>query len=80
MVRSRASAKTQQARFLKFIYNDKKVSILTDVGFPCENVINNVKDSDILFLESNYDENMLFNGFYPHHLKERIDGDIEIYW
>ncbi|HEX7847918.1 MAG TPA: MBL fold metallo-hydrolase, partial [Chitinophagaceae bacterium] len=27
------------------------------------------------FLESNYCEDMLFNGNYPYHLKKRISGD-----
>ena len=27
------------------------------------------------FLEANYDDDMLQNGKYPHHLKKRISGD-----
>ncbi len=54
---------------------DKKVSIITDIGFPCKNVISNINDSDFVFFESNHDENMLKNGPYPYFLKNRILGD-----
>ncbi|VVB78375.1 Ribonuclease BN [uncultured archaeon] len=58
------------------VSNGKKISIITDVGFACENVIANVSDSDALFLESNYDETMLENGPYPYFLKKWIKSDI----
>ena len=58
------------------IFNGKKVSIITDVGYACENVISNIADSDALFLESNYDEQMLENGTYPYFLKKWIKSDI----
>jgi phosphoribosyl 1,2-cyclic phosphodiesterase len=48
---------------------------MTDIGFPCGNVIENVKDSNIIFLESNHDINMLENGPYPPYLKKRIASD-----
>ncbi|MFA5993316.1 MAG: MBL fold metallo-hydrolase [Candidatus Pacearchaeota archaeon] len=54
------------------IYNDKKLSIITDVGYACKNVIENVSDSDFLFMESNYDERMLASGPYPIFLKNWI--------
>ncbi len=57
-----------------FYYNDKKISVITDIGFACENVVEAVRDANILFLESNYDERMLWEGFYPPYLKNRIDG------
>ena len=57
------------------ISNGKKISIITDVGYACENVIANVSDSDAMFLESNYDETMLDNGFYPYYLKKWIKSD-----
>ncbi|MCK4764464.1 MAG: MBL fold metallo-hydrolase [Candidatus Aminicenantes bacterium] len=58
-----------------FHYKGKKISIVTDAGCACENVIESVKDADILFLESNYDEDMLRWGIYPPYLKRRIAGD-----
>lgn len=58
-----------------FYYKDKKVSFITDAGYPCGNVIEAVRDANILFLESNYDEVMLREGDYPWFLKERIAGE-----
>lgn len=52
----------------------KSVSVLTDIGFPCENVIRRVGESDVLFLEANYDERLLAEGSYPVFLKRRITG------
>ncbi|MBD3163985.1 MBL fold metallo-hydrolase [Candidatus Woesearchaeota archaeon] len=51
---------------------NKKISIMTDIGFCCENVIENVRESDLIILESNHDLNMLKNGPYPYFLKKRI--------
>ncbi len=57
-------------------YNGKSVSVLTDIGFPCENVIRNVSRSDVIFLEANYDEKLLEDGDYPVFLKRRITGKL----
>jgi phosphoribosyl 1,2-cyclic phosphodiesterase len=57
------------------MHEGKKISVITDIGHACKNVVSNVKDSNVLFLESNYDENMLMNGSYPQHLKNRIKGE-----
>jgi len=40
-------------------YRGKTISILTDIGFPCENVVHSVINSDVIFLETNYDEQLL---------------------
>jgi len=57
------------------VINHKRVSVITDVGHACKNVVSNVADSDFLFLESNYDEIMLKNSFYPAHTKAWIKSD-----
>ncbi len=57
------------------VWNGKKVSIITDVGYACKNVIENVSNSDFLFLESNHDEIMLERGPYPYFLKQWIKSD-----
>ena len=57
-----------------FHYKGKKISVITDAGHGCENVIKSIRDSHVIFLESNYDEEMLRTGFYPAHLKKRIAG------
>jgi len=52
-----------------------KVGIFTDIGLPCQNVIDNFKQCHAAFLEANYDDEMLENGNYPYHLKKRIRGE-----
>lgn len=54
--------------------NNITVGVLTDIGRVCKEVINYFKQCHAVFLESNYDEQMLENGKYPHHLKTRIRG------
>lgn len=55
--------------------DNKTLTIATDIGYPCRNVVENVHDSDFLFFESNHDEEMLKNGPYPYFLKRRILSD-----
>ncbi len=50
------------------------VGVFTDIGEACPNVIHHFKQCHAAFLESNYDEEMLENGRYPYHLKNRIRG------
>ena len=50
------------------------ISVLTDIGRICANVMKAIEISDVLFLESNFDEDMLQNGRYPYYLKNRIRG------
>lgn len=52
-----------------------KVGIFTDIGAPCEHVIRHFEQCHAAFLEANYDDDMLANGSYPVHLKNRIRGD-----
>jgi len=51
-----------------------KVGVFTDIGLACEQVIHHFKQCHAVFLEANYDEEMLENGRYPYHLKKRIRG------
>ncbi|MFH1500803.1 MAG: MBL fold metallo-hydrolase [archaeon] len=57
------------------VTNDKKISIITDAGYPCKNIIENISDSDFLCVESNHDVSMLDNGPYPYFLKKWIKSD-----
>ncbi len=50
------------------------VGVFTDIGFPCENLIQYFKKCHAAFLEANYDDEMLDNGRYPYFLKKRIRG------
>jgi phosphoribosyl 1,2-cyclic phosphodiesterase len=49
-------------------------SILTDLGCVNEDVLNAVAASDVVVLESNFDEGMLRSSQYPAHIKRRIRG------
>lgn len=55
-------------------YKNYKISILTDLGHITKEVIENVKHCNILFIESNHDEDMLKASSYPYKLKQRILG------
>jgi phosphoribosyl 1,2-cyclic phosphodiesterase len=50
------------------------VGVFTDIGSPCEHVIQQFQQCHAIFLEANYDDDMLANGHYPIHLKRRISG------
>ncbi|WP_017733636.1 MBL fold metallo-hydrolase [Nafulsella turpanensis] len=50
------------------------VGVFTDIGAPCEHVIQHFGLCHAIFLEANYDEEMLSNGRYPYFLKQRIRG------
>lgn len=52
--------------------NGKHIGVFTDIGEPCENLIAHFKLCNAMFLESNYDEDMLLNGLYPYYLKQRV--------
>lgn len=52
--------------------NGVHVGVLTDIGSVCENVKSYFSQCHAVFLEANYDEEMLENGQYPYHLKVRI--------
>lgn len=61
--------------FYIFYQKNQKISILTDTGTFSSNMIDAIRDSDILLLESNYDLEMLENGPYTYDLKQRIKSD-----
>jgi phosphoribosyl 1,2-cyclic phosphodiesterase len=54
---------------------DKKITIATDLGHICQTAAPYIKAANLLVIESNYDEEMLVNGRYPHFLKARIQSD-----
>jgi phosphoribosyl 1,2-cyclic phosphodiesterase len=51
------------------------ISVITDIGYPCKQVLHYFKQSHVSFLESNYCDEMLANGGYPYYLKKRISSD-----
>ncbi|MBU0614729.1 MAG: MBL fold metallo-hydrolase [Nanoarchaeota archaeon] len=56
-------------------YREKKLSVMTDIGLVCNNVIDHISGSDLIFMESNHDLQMLEKGPYPAYLKKRIASD-----
>lgn len=55
-------------------YKDKTVGVFTDIGAVCSELKEQFRKCDVVFLESNYDQDMLINSQYPYHLKNRIMG------
>ncbi|HBL77480.1 MAG: MBL fold metallo-hydrolase [Bacteroidetes bacterium GWF2_42_66] len=53
-------------------YRQTSVGVFTDIGEACENVQTNLSHCRAVFIESNYDEQMLWNGPYPYPLKQRV--------
>lgn len=51
---------------------DTTVGVMTDIGRACEQVAKYFKMCNAVFLEANYDEEMLNKGKYPYYLKNRI--------
>jgi phosphoribosyl 1,2-cyclic phosphodiesterase len=56
-------------------YNGLQIGVFTDIGSVCENVSHHLNQCHALFLETNYDEKMLWNGRYPWPLKRRIASE-----
>lgn len=55
------------------LYNsNKKISIATDIGYVSEELLNHLKNSSCILLESNYDPDILKCSSYPYILKQRI--------
>lgn len=55
---------------------NKKVTVATDIGHIEERLVTEMSGSDILLIESNYDNDTLLCGSYPYFLKKRISSDI----
>ncbi|MBQ3794585.1 MAG: MBL fold metallo-hydrolase [Lachnospiraceae bacterium] len=59
----------------RFRSEKKSVAVCTDLGHYDAYTIENLKDLDVVLLESNHDVRMLETGPYPYPLKKRILGD-----
>lgn len=58
-----------------FEENNKKISILTDLGHTNDKILQSISGSQLVYLEANYDRQRLYNSLkYPLSLKRRIDG------
>lgn len=58
-----------------FEQNGKKAAIVTDTGYITEEIFRAISGSDVLFIESNHERNLLLYGRYPYSLKHRILSD-----
>ncbi|MDR1554314.1 MAG: MBL fold metallo-hydrolase [Prevotellaceae bacterium] len=56
-------------------FDDKRFTLVTDLGYICENAKEHIINADYLVIEANYDEQMLDSGKYPLSLKQRIRGN-----
>ena len=56
-------------------FNNKKISVATDIGHISSELLNHLKNSVSIFLEANYDPEILKYSSYPYMLKKRISGN-----
>lgn len=54
---------------------NKSIVYITDTGYINKKNYEKLKDKELYIMESNHDIDMLLNGKYPYHLKQRILGD-----
>ncbi|MGL1894410.1 MAG: MBL fold metallo-hydrolase [Spirochaetaceae bacterium] len=59
-----------------FKIGDTRYTLITDTGVITPQMYELAKRSDILFLEANYNEQMLKDGSYPSFLKRRISSNV----
>ncbi len=57
-------------------YKNRNIGVFTDIGEACDNVKSHLNKCHGLFLESNYDEKMLWEGNYPWPLKKRVASGV----
>ncbi len=55
-----------------FFAEEKKLSVMTDIGCIDDRLLQRAAGSDLLLIEANHDVDMLLAGPYPYPLKQRI--------
>ena len=53
-------------------HDDWHIGVFTDIGEACDQLKQHLRKCHALFLETNYDEKMLWEGSYPYLLKRRV--------
>lgn len=53
-------------------YDGWNIGVFTDIGEACDNLKKNLKLCHAVFIETNYDEKLLWDGSYPYILKRRV--------
>ena len=56
----------------RIIHDEKTCAVATDMGCFDDYTVDNLRNLDVLLLESNHDVHMLEAGRYPYYLKRRI--------
>ncbi|MDR0420103.1 MAG: MBL fold metallo-hydrolase [Prevotellaceae bacterium] len=56
-------------------FNDKRFTLITDLGYICENAKEHICRANYLVIEANYDEQMLDKSKYPVVLQQRIKAN-----
>jgi phosphoribosyl 1,2-cyclic phosphodiesterase len=56
--------------------DDWHIGVFTDIGEACAQVKHHLRQCHALFLETNYDEKMLWGGPYPYILKRRVASSL----
>lgn len=56
----------------RFDIGGYRIYFVTDTGEVCNDIYDAIAKTNLLFLESNYEDEMLIKGRYPAHLKKRI--------
>ena len=61
---------------VQYVFSDgvRRLGILTDAGCSTPHIETTLSGCDALVLECNHDSDMLVNGKYPYHLKQRVGG------
>lgn len=59
--------------------SESKLSIVTDIGHMTESILNILADSNFVFLESNYEPDVLKCSRYPYPLKTRISSPLRTF-
>jgi phosphoribosyl 1,2-cyclic phosphodiesterase len=59
-----------------FHCDQRKLSLVTDLGYVSDRIKETIRDSDVFVLESNHDVDLLRSGHYPWNIKRRILSDI----
>lgn len=59
----------------RVLCENRKISVITDLGTFDEYTIDCLRNSDIIMAEANHDVRMLETGPYPYYLKRRILSD-----
>ncbi|WP_206460165.1 MBL fold metallo-hydrolase [Anaerovorax sp. IOR16] len=58
-----------------FSKGERQLCIVTDTGYICEELLDEMRTANLLVLEANHDVDMLKIGKYPWFLKQRVLGN-----